>query len=183
MKKFVIIWMNGEVDTMADENKIEENKEQSDYISRLTSRIKDQITEISDLHKKNNSIYQQIGELEQELSEKENMLQELQMQQEEILSEKDQLLVKLQKEIEQLKKENDKKEKQLKKENDKKEKQLNESKKSLKEITERNEQLQREVEAHAAREKALSDQIVQMENSRSWKITKPLRALYWKSHG
>lgn len=170
MKKFVIIWMNGEVVTMEDEKKKEIVEIQENYMRKLTDRINEQILEITELHKKNSLIYQQIGDLEQKLAGKDDQIQDLKSKQKQILEEKDRLLADREVLI-----------KKLKNENKKKEKQLQDHKKKIKELSEENDQLLREVKEHTVQEGVLSEKIVQMENSKSWKITKPLRALYWKS--
>lgn len=153
---------------MEDEKKKEIVEVQENYISKLTSRINEQMLEIADLHKKNSLIFQQIGELEQIIAEKEDLLQEMKEKQEQAIEEKNQLAAE--------------KEELIKNENKKIEKQLQDHKKKIKDLSEENERLSRDVEAHAMQERILSEKIAQMENSKSWKITKPLRSLYWKTH-
>lgn len=155
---------------MEDEKKKEIVEIQENYMRKLTDRINEQILEITELHKKNSLIYQQIGDLEQKLAGKDDQIQDLKSKQKQILEEKDRLLADREVLI-----------KKLKNENKKKEKQLQDHKKKIKELSEENDQLLREVKEHTVQEGVLSEKIVQMENSKSWKITKPLRALYWKS--
>ena len=133
---------------MAGEVITAEAQNQETYIWELTERINGQLLEIAELHRKNTDIYKEIGVLQKELAEK------------------DELLVTLREEKEQLEAECGQKAKITA-----------EWKNKAENLEEEKRQLLLEIEAYALREKKLAEHISAMENSRSWKVTKPLRAL------
>lgn len=166
--------MNREVDTMTDEKiteTAEEQQTQKDYIQELTNRISEQILEIGELHKRNTDIYKEIGILEEKLSETEKLLSEQQAEHEKLQKKTEEILQNVHEEQEKLQKKYKKKDEQIQK-----------LKKEVMNLNESNEQLEKKVEEHVVHERMLSERILQMENSKSWKITKPLRTFYAKVH-
>lgn len=144
---------------MADEMILTEEEQQieikrlSDEVNKLQLRIQEQLSEIAELHKKNTDIYMEIGVVEQSLAGVEGQLLEAQQERE-----------------------------QLEAENMDKEKRLSEWQKKYTKVNAENEQLRLQINEHALRAKVLEEQIFQMENSKSWRITKPLRTFLWKHH-
>ena len=144
---------------MADEMILTEEERQreierlSEEVNKLQLRIKEQLSEIAELHKKNTDIYKEIGTLEQSLAETENRLQEEHRTKE-----------------------------QLEAEHAEEEGKIAEREKRIEKLSTENDQLRRELEEQTASTNTLKEQLFQMENSKSWKITKPLRTLLWKHH-
>lgn len=122
--------------------------ELQETINELSERVEAQLSEISELHKKNTELYKEIGALQQEIAEKETLLTSL-------LNENS----------------------QLKANGETKDKAVSELKRSAEMMTAENSRLSSELNACALREQELAEHISQMENSRFWKLTKPLRAV------
>ncbi len=122
--------------------------QQEEPSQELFERLKKQLSEIAELHKKNTALYQKVGVLEQELLEKETMLSSLQsdkLQLEADCEKKDDVILKLRVNVENMEAENVR--------------------------------LSSELNACVSNEQLLEKKISQMENSKSWKITKPARMI------
>lgn len=126
---------------------MELQEQQKEYVHELTERINGQLLEIAELHRKNTYIYKEIGVLEQQLSENETLLLSLQEEKERLETECSQ-----------------------------KDVTAAQWRNKAERLEEEKERLRVELEAGALREKNLAEHIAGMESSRSWRVTKPLRA-------
>lgn len=139
------------MNSMAEEIEmiLEKDQEpQTPSVQELTGIINCQLSEIAELHRKNTKIYQQIGTLQEEISEKEV------------------LMIRLQEEKEKLEASGEKKDISI-----------TEWRAKANRLTEENKQMFEQLQTARAVANDLAQHISQMENSRSWKVTKPLRAV------
>lgn len=124
---------------------------QQQYLGILTDRINQQLSEIADIHKKNTLLHQKNGDLEQQAVEQKQLIEQLQSERKGFFAE---------------------------------DKAKNKAIANLKEknmlLSNENRKLQLGILDVAKRESLLKEKIDEMENSKSWKITRPLRWLIWR---
>ena len=119
-------------------------------IEKLNQRIQEQLLEIVELHKKNTVIYKEFGMLEEEVTQARNKADDLKKSNERL----DQM-------------------------NRKMAPQLAEYKKNIDELASKIYELKNALNESIVREKDLEKRINQIENSKSWKWTKPLRMILY----
>lgn len=137
-----------DIDSEAEKVKEEPLASQQEEIDKLSAIINLQLSEIADGHKKNTQLYRDVAELESRISGYEKKQKELE--------EENIVLCDKQKKLEE---------------------ELAHNRELIQSLQERERTLQENIQLETGKREECERQLYQLEHSRSWKLTKPLRII------